>query len=110
MKPGWVPDAGETVWLHFDPQAGHEQSGRRPAVALSPASYNGLTGLMLCVPLTTHVKGYRFEVAIAGGPASVALADHLKSFDWRTRGAKPKGWVSAAELEAIRARARALVG
>lgn len=104
-----MPDAGETVWLQFDPQAGHEQGGHRPAVVLSPASYNGLTGLMLCVPLTTRVKGYRFEVAIGGEPVSIAQADHLKSLDWRARGAKPKGRVSAAELEAIWVRARVLV-
>lgn len=110
MSRAWVPDAGDIVWIDLDPQAGHEQGGHRPGVVLSPATYNGPTGLAICVPLTTRVKGYRFEVPIAGEPASVAQADHLKSFDWRARGAKRKGRVSAAELEAIRARARVLVG
>lgn len=75
------------VWLEFDPQAGHEQGGRRPAVVLSPAAYNGLVGLALVCPLTTRVKGYPFEVAIPpGGKAGgVALADQVKSLDWRAR-------------------------
>ena len=54
--PAFVPDAGDVVWLQFDPQAGHEQAGHRPAVVLSPAGYNGKTGLMVCCPLTTRIK------------------------------------------------------
>lgn len=107
---GWVPEAGDIIWLNFDPQAGHEQAGHRPAVVLSPATYNFKTGLMLCVPLTTRVKGYPFEVAVAGNRGGVALADQIKSLDWRARKAVRKGKASAAELEAIRARVRALVG
>lgn len=110
MSADWIPDAGDIVWLNFDPQAGHEQAGHRPAVVLSPASYNAPTGLLLCVPMTTRAKGYRFEVPIAAGRAGVAFADQVKSFDWRARKAAKKGRASEAELEAIRARARVLVG
>jgi mRNA interferase MazF len=110
VAKAWVPDAGEIVWLHFDPQAGHEQAGHRPAVVLSPAGYNGRSGLMLCVPLTTRVKGYPFEVAIAGKRGGVALADQVKSLDWRARRAVRKGKTGPAELEEIRAKLRALVG
>jgi mRNA interferase MazF len=110
LKPAYAPSAGEIVWLQFSPQAGHEQAGHRPAVVLSPASYNSKTGLMLCCPLTTKIKGYPFEVAIAGDTASVALADQVKSFDWRARGAKPKGKISAVELANIRGKAVALLG
>jgi len=106
---GWAPDAGDIIWIEFDPQAGHEQAGRRPAVVLSPVSYNRLIGLLLCVPLTTRMTGYPFEVAVGGNPASVALADHVKSFDWRARHARPKGQVTAAELESIRERVRQLL-
>ena len=106
----WVPDAGDIIWINFTPQAGHEQAGHRPALVLSPAAYNGVTGLLLCVPMTTRAKGYRFEVPIAGRRGGVALADQVKSFDWRTRRATKKGRASGAELEAIRARVRALVG
>lgn len=109
MKSPWVPEQGDVIWIRFDPQAGREQGGHRPAVVLSPASYNGLVGLLICVPLTTRVKGYTFEVAIAGAAASVALADHVKSFDWRARAARPKGKVSATELETIKARIRRLI-
>ena len=105
-----TPKAGDVVWLEFDPQAGHEQAGHRPAVVLSPASYNGKTGLMLCCPLTTRIKGYPFEVAIAGAPASVVLAYQVKCLDWRARHATRKGRVSPAELRDVRAKLRALVG
>ncbi|MCE3543402.1 endoribonuclease MazF, partial [Escherichia coli] len=74
MMPAYVPDAGDIVWLHFNPQAGHEQAGHRPAVVLSPASYNGKTGLMLCCPMTTQIKKYPFEVLIAGDRPGAVLA------------------------------------
>jgi len=106
----YVPEAGDIVWLEFDPQAGHEQAGHCPAVVLSPAAYNGKTSLMVCCPLTTRIKGYPFEVAIAGKPDSVVLADQVKSLDWRARRATRKGRVLAAELEEVRGKLRALVG
>lgn len=110
MTARWVPQAGDVVWLNFDPQAGHEQAGQRPAVVLSPARYNDTTGLMLCVPLTTRVKGYPFEVPVKAARQSVALADQVKCLDWRARAAKRKGRATDAELEEIRAKLRALVG
>lgn len=110
MPKAYVPDAGEIVWLQFTPQAGHEQAGHRPAVVLSPAVYNGKTGLMLCCPLTTQIKGYPFEVPIAGKPPSVALSDQVKSLDWKARQAQKKGKVTPAELAAIRVKAKALIG
>ena len=106
----YVPDAGDIVWLHFDPQAGHEQAGRRPALVLSPASYNSATGLMVCCPLTTQIKGYPFEVALADARGSVVLADQVKSLDWVARKAQRKGRASAAELADVRRRAIALIG
>ena len=106
----YVPEAGDIVWLEFDPQAGHEQAGHRPAVVLSPAAYNGKTSLMVCCPLTTRIKGYPFEVAIAGKPDSVVLADQVKSLDWRARRATRKGRGSAAGLEEARGKLGALVG
>ena len=106
----YVPDAGDIVWLQFDPQAGHEQPGHRPAVVLSPASYNGRAGMIVCCPTTTRIKGYPFEVLLAGTPPSVVLADQVKSQDWRARGATRKGRVSLAELAEVRAKLRALVG
>ncbi len=105
-----TPDAGDIVWLQFSPQAGHEQGGHRPALVLSPAAYNGKTGLMLCCPMTTQVKGYPFEVPVAGKPAAVVLADQVKSLDWVARRAQRKGKVTAAELSEVRAKLAALVG
>lgn len=107
--PSYVPDAGDVVWLQFSPQAGHEQAGHRPAVVLSPASYNRF-GLMLCCPMTTRAKGYPFEVVIEDGRDGVALADQIKSLDWRSRNARRKGRVSPSELAEIRAKAAALLG
>jgi len=106
----WVPDAGDIIWIDFDPQMGHEQAGHRPALVLSSASYNAFAGLLLCVPLTTRAKGFRFEVKIAGRRGGVALADQVKSFDWRARRAAKKGRATPAELEQVRLRAKALVG
>lgn len=75
MAARYTPETGDLVWLQFDPQAGHEQAGHRPAMVLSPATYNKKSGLMLCCPMTTQIKGYPFEVVIKGNPASVVLAD-----------------------------------
>ena len=110
MKPSDpVPDARDIVWLQFSPQAGHEQAGHRPAVVLTPASYNR-HGLMLCCPLTTRAKGYPFEVALGDDRGSVALADQVKSVDWKARAAERKGRVTGTALAEIRAKARALIG
>ena len=110
MVRRYVPEAGDIVWLHFDPQAGHEQAGHRPALVLSPSAYNEKTGLMLCCPMTTQIKGYPFEVRIAGARPGAALADQVKSLDWIVRRATRKGTVSAAELSEARAKAIALIG
>jgi mRNA interferase MazF len=110
VAAGYVPEAGDVVWLQFDPQAGREQAGHRPAVVLSPASYNSRAGMIVCCPTTTRIKGYPFEVALAGTPPSVVLADQVKSQDWRVRKAIRKGQISPAELAEVRAKLRALIG
>jgi mRNA interferase MazF len=109
---GYVPDRGDVVWLNFTPQAGHEHAGHRPALVVSPASYNGRTGLMLCCPITTRVKGYPFEVALdpGAGTAGVVLSDQVKSLDWRARKATRKGRASQPVTEQALARIRALLG
>ncbi len=86
----YFPDRGDAVWLHFTPQAGHEQAGRRPALILSPVAYNKKVGLALLCPITSQVKGYPFEVQL---PASlkiqgVVLSDRIKSLDWQARDAE----------------------
>lgn len=83
----YVPDRGDVVWISFNPQAGHEQAGRRPAVVLSPAAYNGKTSLAILCPITNQIKGYPFEVRIPQGlsVSGVILADQAKSLDWRVR-------------------------
>lgn len=83
----YVPEAGDLIWLGFDPQAGHEQAGRRPALVLSPRTYNQKSGLALVCPVTNQVKGYPFEVSLPIGLAvsGVILADQVKSVDWKAR-------------------------
>ena len=86
----YIPERGHVIWINFNPQAGHEQAGRRPAVVLSPATYNGKVGLAILCPITSQIKGYPFEVRIPHGLAvtGVALADQAKSLDWRVRNAE----------------------
>jgi len=110
MARRFVPDAGDVVWLNFTPQSGHEQAGHRPALVLSPATYNDKTDLMICCPMTTQIKNYPFEVPIAGTPQSVVLADQVKSLDWRRRKAAKKGAVTADDLADVRGKILALIG
>jgi mRNA interferase MazF len=86
VKKSYVPDTGDIVWIDLDPQAGREQAKRRPALVLSPASYNRASGLVVVCPVTSVRKGYPFEIpaAIAGKEGAV-LADQVKSMDWQTR-------------------------
>lgn len=101
--PAYVPGRGHLVWLSFTPHAGHEQGGRRPALVLTPANYNALTGLMIAVPITSRVKGYPFEVALPEGGAvqGVILSDHARSVDWRARRAEFVSEVGDTVLEEV---------
>lgn len=112
VTKAYVPDAGDFVWLTFDPQAGHEQRGRRPALILSPRAYNAKAGLALACPVTSHVKGYPFEVVIpSGSPVTGAvLCDHLKSLDWRERRAEFAARALEELLTDVRERLRPLLG
>ena len=86
----YVPERGDVIWLVFDPQAGHEQAGRRPALVISPVSYNAVTNLALFCPVTSRVKGYPFEVLLPedGKVNGAILCDQIKSLDWKARKAK----------------------
>jgi mRNA interferase MazF len=86
----YVPDRGDAIWISFNPQAGHEQTGRRPAVVLSPVAYNSKVGLAICCPITNQIKGYPFEVRIPAGlrVTGAILADQVKSLDWQVRRAE----------------------
>ena len=89
-QSSYVPDRGDIVWLQFDPQAGHEQAGRRPAAVVSPKSYNAKTNLALFCPITSRIKGYPFEVLLHpdGRISGAVLSDQIKSLDWKVRRAK----------------------
>lgn len=110
MPSSYVPDTGDIIWLDFDPSAGHEQAGHRPALVLSPKRYNGKTGLLICVPLTSRIKGFPFEVDIQHGSIqSVALADQVKSLDWRVRYAQRKGKANNEVVNRIRTKIKLLL-
>lgn len=109
-KEMYVPERGDAIWLTFDPQAGHEQAGRRPAVVLSPSAYNGKTKLAIVCPITSQVKHYPFEVVLPEGldVAGAVLSDQARSLDWHSRRATwicslPKGVVDEvlARLEPL---------
>ena len=108
----YVPDAGDLVWLTFDPQAGHEQRGRRPALILSPRAYNAKARLAVACPVTSQVKGYPFEVALPTGGAitGVVLADHVKNLDWQARRVVFESKAGAEVVTEVRERLRALLG
>ena len=86
----YVPQRGDVIWITLNPQAGHEQAGRRPALVLSPAAYNGKVGLAILCPLTNQIKGYPFEVLVPPGLSvtGAILADQVKNLDWRAREAE----------------------
>jgi len=110
MGPAFVPDAGDLVWLDFDPQVGHEQKGKRPALVVSPARYNAIVGLMLCCPITSRSKGYSFEVDVETEQISgVVIADQVRSIDWRARAAKKAGKASSSVLLETKQKLKALL-
>jgi len=98
-----VPKRGDLVWITLDPQAGHEQAGRRPALVVSPQSYNSKLGLAILCPVTSQVKGYPFEVIIPPGlPVTGAvLADQIKCLDWRARNAELIGTMPAQAVSEV---------
>ena len=108
----YVPNRGDAVWLHFDPQAGHEQSGHRPALVLSPARYNERAGLVILCPITSRDKGYPFEVELPSGRKveGVVLADQVKSVDWRARRAELIEQLPAFVTNEVLAKLATLIG
>jgi len=96
----YIPRRGDVVWITLNPQAGHEQAGRRPVAVISPESYNARVGLALFCPITSQVKGYPWEVRIPDGlpVAGVVLSDQVKSLDWRGRSAE---WICALPPSAV---------
>lgn len=108
----YVPDVGDLVWLTFAPQAGHEQRGRRPALILSPRPYNAKARLAIACPITSHAKGYPFEVPLPSDSTvtGVVLADHVKNLDWKARRAEFAATAPSEVLTDVRERLRVLLG
>lgn len=112
MVSRYVPDAGDLVWLTFDPQAGSEHAGRRPALIVTPRAYNQAAGLAIACPITSRIKGYPFEVPLGTDAlvSGVVLADHVKSLDWRARKAVLIGEIPDSVLADVRAKLKPLLG
>lgn len=110
MSRAYIPDLGHVVWLNLDPRTGHEQAGHRPALVLTPAFYNAKSGLMVCCPLTSQIKGYSFEVIVEFNKArSAVLTDQLRSVDWKARKAKKAGAISPDSLVHVQGKIKALL-
>jgi mRNA interferase MazF len=107
----YVPERGDVVWITLDPQAGHEQAGRRPAIVLSPLSYNTKVGLAIFCPVTNRAKGFPFEVGIPAGLAAtgVILSDQIKSLDWRARNVERICAIPPETVELVMARLSTLL-
>ena len=102
-QPEWTPERGDIIWLDFSPQTGHEQAGRRPALVLSPASYNRVFGLALVCPITSRSKGFLWEVPVPAGLSisGVILTDQVRSLDWKQRNGDPGDVVPRGDMERI---------
>ena len=110
MKESFVPDVGDVLWMSLSPTSGHEQSGHRPVLTLTPAAYNAKRGLLICCPITSRIGGYPFEVAVdTEGISGVVIADQVKSVDWQARGARLAGRVSVDVALEVRAKLGALL-
>lgn len=107
----YIPDSGDIAWITFNPQAGHEQAGRRPALVVSPSAYNEKVGLALFCPITNQVKGYPFEVLLPENSkvTGAILSDQIKSLDWKIRKAEFADKISQTELEEVVSKIRALL-
>ena len=108
----YVPETADLIWLDFTPQSGREQAGRRPGLVLSPSSYNRKSGLALVCPITSHAKGYPFEVVLPsdGQIVGAVLADHLRSVDWASRNARRAGKAPTEIMRDVRERLGLLLG
>lgn len=107
----YVPERGDIVWISLNPQAGHEQAGRRPALVVSPGSYNAKAGLALLCPITSHTKGYPFEVVLPIGLplTGTVLSDQVRSLDWRVRNAEHACTLPAEKVTEVLAKVATLI-
>jgi mRNA interferase MazF len=108
----YIPNRGDAVWITFNPQAGHEQAGRRPVLVLSPASYNAKVGLAILCPITSQIKGYPFEVLIPEGLKinGAILSDQVKSLDWKVREAELVCELPSATVNEVLQKLNTLLG
>jgi mRNA interferase MazF len=111
VKAIYIPERGDLVWTDFNPQAGREQAGRRPALVLSPRVYKEKTGLAVMVPITSQAKGYPFEVPVnTKAIKGVILSDHLKNLDWKVRGVTFAAKAAVATVDKVTANIATLIG
>jgi mRNA interferase MazF len=110
VNSNYIPERGDLVWLEFDPQTGHEQRGRRPALIISHTEYNEKVGLALCCPITSKTKGYPFEVQVSGTRINGSvLSDQIKSLDWKARKAEYIEKMDEMEFDQVIERVKLLI-
>jgi len=109
MNKSYIPGAGDIVLVHVEPRAPGVAPRPKPALVLSPSAYNKKTGLMVCCPVTTHIKGYPFEVLIDTTPDQAVLADQIKTLDWANGRISREARINSAELAEVRAKLHALI-
>jgi mRNA interferase MazF len=99
----YIPQKGDFVAVTFDPQSGHEQRGRRPALVVSNTLFNEHTGLAIVCPLTNTGRGYPFHVAVVNDPevTGFVMVEQVKSIDFHARKAKRIGRASDSVLEEV---------
>ena len=112
MVGAYCPDAGDLIWLNFDPQAGREQAGRRPALVLSPRRFNLKASVAYVCPITSKVKGYSTEVLLPAGQTvqGAILCEHLRSLDWQSRKSVFIGKVNDDVLQEVRDMVASIAG
>ena len=111
-RAGYVPDRGDILWIDLNPRSGHEQAGRRPALVLSPVSYNRKTDLAVMCPITSQVKGYPFEVVLPEGCAvqGAVLSDQVRCLDWKSRKVVRAGSAAITVVDEVTAKLASLIG
>ena len=110
VRNEYIPEKGDLVWLNFNPQSGHEQMGRRPALAISPKDYNKKTSLAIFCPITSKEKGYPFEVKVKIKKLDgVVLSDQVKSLDWTSREVEYIGKIGNEELDRVIEKIKVLI-
>lgn len=108
----YIPERGDVVWTNFDPAAGHEQKGKRPALILSSVNFNKVFGLALAAPITNRVRGHAFETGLNEPDINVKgviLCQQIKMIDFKERGLQFEAKAPGKVVNEVLGKARAIL-